>query len=52
MAKHSKRYNELAKSIDEKVTYALEDAMDIVQKTATSQHGWFHRKCIEADAGS
>lgn len=37
MAKHSKRYNELAATFDAKEIHSVEDAMEIVQKTATTK---------------
>ncbi len=37
MAKHSKRYNELAATVDANRAYSIEDAMEIVQKTATTK---------------
>lgn len=37
MATHSKRYNELAATVDTKELHSVEDAMEIVQKTATTK---------------
>lgn len=37
MAKHSKRYNELAATVDANEMHSIEDAMEIVQKTATTK---------------
>lgn len=37
MATHSKRYNELAATVDTKELHSVEDAMELVQKTATTK---------------